>query len=351
MIIPTNNTYFKHILSPEGLKMKKITLFISLFLLISAVKAQDKKVDSWTDGKYVNVNGAKLWVVTVGEGDPILFIPGGPGGAHLGYRAFDPLAKNHHQLIYFDAFGRGKSDTAKNVSEYTLARDIEDIEALRIALKLDKITLLGHSYGGVVAQGYAIKYPQHLSHLILADTFHSFVMWQENDDNSNREIKTNYPEVWADLMKIRDAGAVSSDPEHQKIYGKVPYGFLYACNPEKFEFNGDTSSEMYKLYKKHGPYPNPNNTKLYYQMVGKDGDFIVGSDIGTFDYRKQLKDLKMPVLIETGRYDRVAVPWMAVKFKEYCPQAEFVMFEHSGHNPQVEEPEKDFKIINDFLAK
>ena len=45
----------------------------------------------------------------------------------------------------------------------------------------------------------------------------------------------------------------------------------------------------------------------------------------------------MPVLIETGRYDRVAVPWMAVKFKEYCPQAEFVMFEHSGHNPQVEE--------------
>jgi len=90
---------------------------------------------------------------------------------------------------------------------------------------------------------------------------------------------------------------------------------------------------------------------LYYQMVGKDGDFIVGSDIGSFDYRQKLKDLKMPVLIYTGRFDRVAVPWMAIKFKEYCPQAQFVMFEKSGHNPQDEEPEKLFAVINNFLAK
>lgn len=320
--------------------MKKHFLYIlSLLFLISIAQAQTKKVDSWTDGKYLNINGAKLWVVTVGEGDPIIFIAGGPGGAHVGLRSFDALADNHHELIYFDAFGRGKSDTAKNVSEYTLARDIEDIEGLRKALKLDKISVLGHSYGGVVAQGYAIKYPEHLSHLILADTFHSFIMWQENDDSSNREIKNSYPEVWDELMKIRNEGAVSSDARHQEVYGKVPYGFLYAYNPDKFAARGSK------------PYPNSYNSKLYYQMVGNDGDFIVGSDIGTFDYRQQLKNLKMPVLIVTGRYDRVAVPWMAIKFKVYCPQAQFVMFEKSGHNPQVEEPEKEFKIINDFLAK
>ncbi|MGZ3754780.1 MAG: alpha/beta fold hydrolase [Mucilaginibacter sp.] len=320
--------------------MKSILQVIVVFLFVSTfAEAQIKPVDSFTDGKYININGAKLWVVTVGEGDPIIFIAGGPGNNHFGLRSFDPLAQSHHQLIYFDAFGRGKSDTAKNVSEYTLVRDIEDIESLRIALKLDKITVLGHSYGGVVAQGYALKYPQHLGHLILADTFHSFVMWQENDDSSNREIKNNYPEIWDELMKIRNAGAISSDTKHQEIYGRVPYGFLYAYDPGKFEGGGGK------------PYPNPNNTKLYYQMVGKDGDFIVGSDIGNFDFRKQLKELKMPVLIVTGRFDRVATPWMAVKYKEYCPQAQFVMFEKSGHNPQVEEPEKEFKVINAFLAK
>jgi len=319
--------------------MKNALLAIFALLLVSDVFGQAKKVDSWTDGKYVNVNGAKLWVVTVGEGDPIIIVPGGPGGAHVGYRDFDPLTEKRHQIIYFDAFGRGKSDTAKNVAEYTLERDIDDIEGLRKALNLDKVTVLGHSYGGVVAQGYGLKYPGHLSHLILADTFHSFVMWQENDDNSNREIKTNYPEIWSDLMKVREQGAVSSDQIHQAIYGKVPYGFLYAYDPSKFEGDGGK------------PYPNPNNTKLYYQMVGKDGDFIVGSDIGSFDYRKKLKDLKMPVLIYSGRFDRVAVPWMAIKFKEYCPQAQFVMFEKSGHNPQVEEPEKTFALIDEFLKK
>ncbi|HMU78606.1 MAG TPA: alpha/beta hydrolase, partial [Bacteroidia bacterium] len=67
--------------------------------------------------------------------------------------------------------------------------------------------------------------------------------------------------------------------------------------------------------------------------------------------RKDLKSLKMPILIVAGRYDRVAVPEEMVKYKQYCPQAKFVMFERSGHNPQVEEPAKEFSIIKDFLSK
>ena len=318
--------------------MKKIFFFFCIVVLTNAVLAQSFP-DSWTDGKYYTVNGAKLYTVTVGTGEPMIIIPGGPGGAHIPYRGFDSLTVNSNiRLIYYDAFGRGKSDTAKDVKEYSLERDIEDIEGLRIAMHLNKISLLGHSYGSLVAQGYAIKYGQNLSHLIIANGFHSFVMWQENDDNSNHEIKTNYPEVWDTLMKIREKGSISSDEIHQEIYGRVPYGFLYAYNPGNFVGGGGGKS-----------YPNPFNTKLYYQMVGKDGDFIVGSDIGNFDFRKQLKDLKMPVLIIAGRFDRVAVPVMQVKYKEYCPQAKFVMFERSGHNPQVEEHVKEFALIKDFM--
>jgi proline iminopeptidase len=162
-------------------------------------------------------------------------------------------------------------------------------------------------------------------------------MWQENCDNSNHEIKTNYPEVWEELMEVRMQGAVSSDPVHYEIYDKVPYGFLYAYNPENFKPSG------------RKPYPYKTNRKLYYQMVGRDGDFELTSDIGSFDYRLQLKDLEMPVLIYGGRYDRVAVPWMMVEYKLYCPQAEFYMFEESGHNPQVEEPSALFALIREFL--
>lgn len=315
--------------------MKILMNVLFIFSFAISVFAQNFP-DSETDGKYYEVNGAKLWTVTFGEGDPLFFIAGGPGNAHYYLRAFDSLSTTN-TLVYFDAFGRGKSDKAKNVNEYSLQRDVEDLEALRKEMGYKLINILGHSYGGLVAQAYAIKYPMNVSHLILANSFHSFLMWQENCDNSNHEIKTNYPEVWKDLIKAREQGAVSSDQIHQDIYSRVPYGFLYAYNPENFKRSG------------RKPYPNSNNSKLYYQMVGKDGDFIVGNDIGNFDFRKQLKDLKMPILIYGGRYDRVAVPWMMDKYKEYCPQAEYFMFERSGHNPQVEEPEAAFKLIRDFL--
>lgn len=313
-----------------------IKSFLLIVLTISTL-AQNFP-DSQTDGKYYEVNGAKLWVVSFGNGDPLFLIAGGPGNAHYYLRAFDSLSTTN-TLVYFDAFGRGKSDTAKDVKEYSLRRDIEDLEGLRKAMGFSKINILGHSYGGVVAQGYAIKYPENVSHLILANTLHSYLMWQENDDNYNREIKTNYPEVWEELMKIREQGFVSSDPIHQEIYSRIPYGFLYAYNPDNF--NRPINR----------PYPNNNNTKLYYQLVGKDGDFIVGNDIGNFDFRTQLKNLKMPILIYGGRFDRVAVPWMTIKYKQYCPQAEFVMFEKSGHNPHVEEPEALIKLLRNFLSK
>ncbi len=317
--------------------MQKIALLLLLSILSYTGFCQPYP-DSEKDGRHVTVNGAKLWVVTVGKGHPLVLVPGGAGGAHAGLRRFDSLAQNH-MLIYYDGFGRGKSDTAQKLEEYSLERDIEDLEGLRKALKLDKIDLLGHSYGGLVVQGYAVKYPQHVSHLVLANTFHSFLMWQANDDNSNHEMKTNYPEMWEQLIALREKGYVSSDEAHQRLYGTVPYGFLYAYNPDNFVSRGAK------------PYPNSFNTRLYYQLVGKDGDFIVGSDIGNFDYRNQLKDLKMPVLIYGGRYDRVAVPAMMVKYKQYCPQARFVMFEKSGHNPQVEEPAKLFRLLEDFLKQ
>ena len=242
--------------------MKKTIIFLALFCSITLIRAQNPYPDSFTDGKYYTVNGAKLWTVSFGEGDPIFFIAGGPGGTHVGLRSFDTLSTKF-KLVYYDGFGRGKSDTAKEVKEYSLERDIEDLEGLRKAMKLDKINVLGHSYGGLVAQGYAIKYPQNTKHLILANSFHSYEMWQKNDDNSNHEIKTNYPEVWEALMKIREEGAVSSDEAHQDIYGRVPYGFLYAYNPARFERRG-----------KRKPYPNAFNSKLYYQMVGRDGDLL-----------------------------------------------------------------------------
>lgn len=100
--------------------MKKNIAIITIFFFCNSLLAQQFP-DSKIDGKYYTVNGAKLWVVTVGKGNPLILISGGPGGSHRGLRAFDSLSiKANVQLIYFDGFGRGKSDTAKEVKEYSL---------------------------------------------------------------------------------------------------------------------------------------------------------------------------------------------------------------------------------------
>ena len=317
--------------------MKKFLLSFSFFFL-ALFSAYSQTPFQHAPGQFVTVNGARLWVEMEGKGDPLFLISGGPGGSHVGLHRFGAL-KDSSLVVYIDNFGRGKSDTAKDVSEYTIARDVEDIEGIRKALGFEQVNVLGHSYGGVVAQLYALKYQKYVKHLIIANSFFSGGMWQENDDNSNHEIAENYPEVWDSLMVLRKKGFVSSDPICAELYGTVPYGFLYAYNPDNFLRGGDPS------------YPNRFNTKLYYQIVGKDGDFVVTSDMAAFNVTDKLKDLKMPVLIIAGRYDRVSVPKMAVIYKKYCPQAMFVMFEKSGHNPQVEEPEKEFATIREFLAR
>jgi proline iminopeptidase len=317
---------------PYGLIAFATIVLFSTMLAAGAVMAQGSKE---TTGAYAWVDGAHLWFQIKGRGDPVVVIAGGPGDSHLYLTPwFDELAKRY-KVIYYDAFGRGKSDRAKNPSEYSFDRDVRDLEGLRKALGIDKWSVIGHSYGGMVAQAYALKYPGSVDKLILSNTFYDGEMWQENDDNSNYEIRNQYPEVWAELMKLRDQGMVSSSPECERLYGQVPGGLLYYYD----------AADAAKVVKDSASF----NSLVYYQLVGADGDFLIGGDIGKLDFRTALKQLKMPVLILAGRFDRVAVPRFSEKFQEYCPQAKFVMFEKSGHLPFIEETREYFETVEEFL--
>jgi proline iminopeptidase len=157
-------------------------------------------------GAYAQVNGAKLWYETEGQGEPLVLVAGGPGESHKEFDPFFSRLADRFQVIYFDPLGVGQSGRAKSRSEYTFAREVEDLESLRKALGLSQINLLGHSFGGMVAQAYALQYPQSVKRLVLADTFHSGTMSQANNDSVNYEIRKQYPELWEDLQRIRKKG-------------------------------------------------------------------------------------------------------------------------------------------------
>src|SRR5262249_37224856 len=157
---------------PREVKMAlRLSAFGLVGLSASLLSAQTAPAPE-PPGRFVTVNGHRLWYRSSGHGQTtILLIAGGPGSSHsYFYPSLDRLADSS-RVVYFDAFGRGRSDRAKDPRAYSFAHDVDEVEGLRLALGLGRIAVYGHSYGGIVAQAYALKYPSALSHLILANTF------------------------------------------------------------------------------------------------------------------------------------------------------------------------------------
>ena len=105
---------------------------------------------------------------------PVMFmLHGGPGGDHCRFKQHSLEFQDIAQLVFIDHRGCGRSKKTKQ-SDYTLENNIEDIEALRQHLGLKRICILGTSYGGMVAQGYAIRYPKNVDKLMLVVTAPSY---------------------------------------------------------------------------------------------------------------------------------------------------------------------------------
>jgi proline iminopeptidase len=313
-----------HLVSPSSRPLYAVlaALVFSVIPVITQARADT----------FATVNGARIWYQIRGRGEPVVVIPGGPGSSHVYLTPWlDGLSKVQ-ELVYFDAFGRGKSSRARKREEYSLQRDVDDLEGLREALGFAQWSVLGHSYGGVVAQAYALQHPDSVAKLVLVDTLYDTEMCQANNDNSNYEFRNQFPERWEKLMAIRRQGGISISPEHMKAYD-IPRELLF------FFDSSNVSKRRSDAF----------NTDVYYQMVGDDGDFAIGGDLGRFDFKGDLKTLKMPVLIIAGRYDRISIPRFAVRYKDYAPQAAFVMFEKSGHYPFIEEQAKFMEVLLRFL--
>src|SRR5487761_1802003 len=122
---------------------------------------------------FVDAHGEMIYYMTVGRGAPLMILHGGPGASHDYFLPYLlPLAR-HNELVFIDERGSGRSQKLSDPAGYTVENMVEDAEDVRQAIGLGKITLLGHSAGGVLAQAYALKYQKNLTHLILCSTFPS----------------------------------------------------------------------------------------------------------------------------------------------------------------------------------
>ena len=321
----------------KNIFQSKLTkVFVKAIVIMAIVPISNWPLSAQDPGEnYASINGAKIWYEISGEGDPLLLIPGGPGFSHLYFTPHFAKFSDRFRIIYFDGFGRGKSDRAKSPDEYSINRDVEDIEALRKNLSIDKLNIFGHSYGGIAAQAYALKYPEHVKKLILSNTMFTSEMCQAMITNLNAEIQNQYPEIWEKLKLIRERDRKSSTLEYVVTSSAVSLqlGYFYdASNAQRL------AGDQYSF-----------NPEVYFALAGDDAGFVMGGDLGNLDFSSRLKEIEIPALVIGGRFDRVCLPKYVLQYKKYMPQAKFVMFENSGHFPYIEETQKFYETIEAFL--
>jgi len=315
---------------------KKIIIAIICLVCTQVFSQQNPDIFSKFKSHFYKVDGYKINVEVLGEGAPIFFLPGGPGSSVSYMQAAFGHYYKTNTVVFVDFLGRGKSDDAKNANEYSVENDVALMEEIRKLLGYKKISLVGHSYGTVPAQAYAIKYPKTTDKVVLINGFHSGAMWQANCDSYNHYTKTHFPEKWKKIDSLRALGYVSSDAEFREVYGSVPTKYIYYHDTSVSAIRSKTKQRGFSL-------------DVYVSMIGRDGDFDIAGSMVNQDYRKELKSITAKALVVAGRYDGVSTPEFAIQYKKFMPQAKFVMFENSGHNPYLEEPEKFYALFNDFM--
>ena len=220
---------------------------------------------------YVDAHGVYIYYKSFGSGPPLVILHGGPGASHDYFLPHVVPLSRKNRLVFIDERGGGKSPKLENPVDYTVQNMVEDAEAVRKALRLGKINLLGHSCGGVLAQAYALKYQENLSHLVLCSTFHS-------TRGMNQVFKTMKAKMSPDLReridKLEAAGLYGHGEDYEKnryaseymvaAWGEGYFPYLYQKRPDA-NFDPNSSGNM--------------AWDVYREMWGSNGEFVIDGRI------------------------------------------------------------------------
>jgi len=316
-------------------------LLILLVSLASSIAAQPT-VYPQLEG-FVDAHGVMIYYLALGSGSPLVVVHGGPGADHTYFLPYLlPLARTH-RLIFIDERGSGRSQRLQDTSLYTVENMVEDVEDVRVALTLGKISLLGHSYGGVLAEAYALKYQQNLSHLILNSTFPST---KQMNGVLAREKAQMPPEKLKRLNELEAAGLFGKGEvwEHGRYpeeYAKLAWGtgyfpFLYGARPDPTydPLGGETSTSW----------------ELYRVMWGEHGEFVIDGNLKSVEYLDRLPSIKVPTLIVVGDHDECD-PALSKEMNEAIKGSKLVILPNSGHMNFVDQPDRWQQAVVGFLGE
>lgn len=273
--------------------------------------------------------GYKVVTYTYGTGDDVLLVVhGGPGMASDYVRdTHCVIADRGYQVVCYDQLGSGESDRPDDTSLWTVDRFVDELEAVRTALDLGSVHLLGHSWGTILGQCYCLKYP---------DGVRTFI--SVNGIASVPETLKRMPEVLSletealQAMAIHEAAGTIDHPDYVSALNII--SARHFCRAPQWPACLNRSIERMGI--------------PVYSVMWGNNELSCTGNLKDYDNISELHRIRQRTLLITGRYDKVSPSESATMHRE-IPNSEMVMFGNSSHTPFIEEPTQYFECLEKFL--
>ena len=258
---------------------------------------------------------------TPGTQTPIIAINGGPGLTHA-YMVQNDLwdrVAHSRQVIFYDQRGNGASKLLTPNAPQTMDAEVADLDALRAHLHLEKVDLVGDSFGGFVALAYTLAHPDRVHRLVVSDGLPGF-----------KAIAHPMPEIFPDLEEQEAA------KEKELGSGQAAADYGLRVHIRKCFYSPELADKYLNGIADLGLNPTTG------EQVSKATEDV--------DLSPRLNTIHVPTLILTGRFDVNVAPLTAWRMYKAIPGAQIHIFEHSGHLPSYEEPEAYLTTLDKFLG-
>ena len=290
-----------------------------------------------TQEGFVSFRGYKVWYRIVGDREapgklPLLCLHGGPGATHDYLEPLEAMAASGRRVIFYDQLGAGNSDHPHNPSLWTVSLFVEELGVMRQALGLERVHLLGQSWGGMLGMEYALTQPQGPASLIVADSPASMPQWVAEANRLRAQLP---PDIQETLLEHEAAGT-TDDPAYQEAM--LVFYRRHVCRLDPWP------ACVNRTFEKLSQDPEVYNT-----MNGPSEFHVIGV-LKDWDIVDRLGEIHVPTLVISGRYDE-ATPAIAETVHRGIPGSEWVLFEDSAHVPHVEEPERYRLVLASFLER
>ncbi len=314
--------------TPQVIRTCVAWLAILAGLLLTACSAPPSLAER--EG-FVEVTGGRVWYRIVGSGSatPVVVLHGGPGAASNYLKPLEKLAVDR-PVIFYDQLGCGRSDRPADRSLWRIERFVEELSQVREALKLKEIHLYGHSWGTMLAVDYMLTKPSGVKSLILASPCLSAKRWVEDANVLIAELPPDTQKV----IRSHEKAGTTDSKEYQAAVTEYLKRHLCRLDPWPEDLARSFAA---------------SNAEIYNKMWGPS-EFHPTGDLRAYDRVDRLREIKVPTLLASGRYDE-ATPGATTWYSSNLPGSTVRVFQKSSHLAMFEEQEEYVRTLREFMKK